>query len=131
MKAHLALDACDVPSLFQLVRSACVAAANFASRALAAQAPAYSKLNEGRLHADAERILRPFKLDTAQAADLVLFCTARARQRRAERQCEFRAASSSPGGVSAGTRKRSLAQAPRSAMRQRSLQNGRQRLLSA
>ena len=32
-------------------------------------------------------------------------------------------------GTSAGTRKRSLAQAPRSALRQRSLQNGRQRLL--
>ena len=93
--------------------------------------PAYSELNEGRLHADEQRILRLLKLNTVQVADLVLFCTAWARPRRVGRQCELRAASSSPGGVSAGTRKRSLAQAPRSAMRQRSLQNGRQRLLSA
>ena len=51
--------------------------------------------------------------------------------RRARVQCVLRAASSSPAGVSAGTRKRSLAQAPRSTLRQRSLQKGRQRLLSA
>lgn len=33
----------------------------------------YSELNEERLHADGERILRPLKLSPAQAADLVAF----------------------------------------------------------
>jgi cytochrome c peroxidase len=33
----------------------------------------YSALNEERLHADGERILRPLRLDAAQAADLAAF----------------------------------------------------------
>lgn len=33
----------------------------------------YSELNEERLHADGERILRPLKLDAGQAADLAAF----------------------------------------------------------
>ncbi|MBL8384686.1 MAG: hypothetical protein JNM90_16510 [Burkholderiales bacterium] len=33
----------------------------------------YSELNEDRLHADGERILRPLRLDTGEAADLVAF----------------------------------------------------------
>lgn len=33
----------------------------------------YSELNEERLHADGERILRPLKLSPAQAADLEAF----------------------------------------------------------
>ncbi len=33
----------------------------------------YSELNEERLHVDGERILRPLRLDAAQAADLVAF----------------------------------------------------------
>ncbi len=33
----------------------------------------YSELNEERLHADGERILRPLKLDTREAADLAAF----------------------------------------------------------
>jgi len=39
--------------------------------------------------------------------------------------------SDASGGASAGTRKRSLAHAPRSTLRQRSLQNGRHRLAGA
>ena len=33
----------------------------------------YSELNEERLHADGERILRPLKLDPGQRADLEAF----------------------------------------------------------
>jgi cytochrome c peroxidase len=33
----------------------------------------YSQLNEERLHADGERILRPLKLTNAQEADLAAF----------------------------------------------------------
>ena len=33
----------------------------------------YSELNEDRLHADGEKILRPLRLSEAEAADLVAF----------------------------------------------------------
>jgi hypothetical protein len=99
-----------------------------------------SELDEGRLHADGERILRRLDMGAQQAADLAAFLRTLSSpalpppQPAAVVQCRpggtSGAAGSLPsfGGVSAGTRKRSLAQAPRSTLRQRSLQNGRQGL---
>ena len=54
----------------------------------------YSELNEDRLHADGERILKPLRLTQAEAADLVAFLESLSRkamqqqtgQRRQRRQ---------------------------------------------
>ena len=66
----------------------------------------YSELDEDRLHADGERILRPLHLKPAQAADLATFLRSLS---SAPDQPPPGGPSSSRAGLSTGTRKRSLA----------------------